>query len=177
MCDSLSSLIYAVAIGDATLRDPRTFQQSVWLLPAAFAAHIAEEYLGGFPLWATDVLGGKFNNIAFALNNAIFMGIMIALTLWARKTGSRFGTLSLVTWASGNIFWDALFHIGTTTLMNRYSPGLITSSLFYMPLSVSMGAKILRESALSTSQLAASLVCGLGLLAFVMWAGLFHFAR
>ena len=171
------SLLHGVAVGDAALRDPWTFQRSVWLLPAAFAPHIAEEYLGGFPLWVTDVLGGKFNNVAFALNNAVFMVTMIALTLWVRRTNSRVSTFILVAWGSGNIFWDALFHIGATALMNRYSPGLVTSSLFYMPLSVTMGARLLREKVLPTWQVAASLLCGLGLLAFVMWSGLFHFAH
>jgi hypothetical protein len=47
-------------------------------MPAAFAFHIVEEYRGGFPAWVTHVLGGSFNNVAFAYNNADFL--VIAMT-------------------------------------------------------------------------------------------------
>jgi hypothetical protein len=83
-------------------------------MPAAFALHIAEEYLGGFPAWVTHVLGGSFSNVAFAFNNAAFFVIMLGLTVWVARSRSQLAVFLLIAWASGNIFWDGLFHVLTT---------------------------------------------------------------
>jgi hypothetical protein len=58
-------------------------------MPAAFALHIVEEYRGGFPTWVTQVLGGSFNDFAFALNNAGFFVVVLGLVVWVSKSGSR----------------------------------------------------------------------------------------
>jgi hypothetical protein len=77
-------------------------------MPAAFALHIVEEYRAGFPTWVTQVLGGTFNDLAFALNNAAFLAIMVGLVVWVSRSDSRLASLLLIAWSSGNIFWDAL---------------------------------------------------------------------
>ena len=151
------------------------FRRLIWLMPAAFAMHIAEEYLGGFPAWVTHVLGGSFNNLAFAVNNALFMVVMVILTAWTSRTGSRVSTFLLIAWASGNIFWDALFHVVMTAARDRYSPGLITSAILYLPISLVVGSAALESRALSLTGFLAALAAGFALLAFVIWYGLFHF--
>jgi len=145
-------------------------------MPAAFTLHIVEEYRGGFPDWVTNVVGGSFNNLAFAFNNAAFLAIMVGLAAWASKSDSRLAAFLLIAWSSGNIFWDALFHVLTTAWFNRYSPGLITSSVLYLPISVVIGTATLQSRALSAKAFLGALVSGLGLLVFVIWYGLFHFA-
>ncbi len=145
-------------------------------MPAAFTLHIVEEYRGGFPDWVTNVVGGSFNNLAFAFNNAAFLAIMVGLAAWASKSDSRLAAFLLIAWSSGNIFWDALFHVLTTAWFNRYSPGLITSSVLYLPMSVVIGTATLQSRALSAKAFLGALVSGLGLLVFVIWCGLFHFA-
>jgi len=145
-------------------------------MPSAFALHIVEEYRGGFPAWATHVLGGSFNNLAFALNNAAFLAIMVGLTIWVSKSGSRLAAFLLIAWSSGNIFWDALFHVLTTAKFDRYSPGLITSCVLYLPISLIVGTAALESHALSAKAFLGALASGLGLLVFVIWYGLFHFA-
>ena len=112
-----------------TLGNEVAFRRAIWLLPAAFAPHIAEEYLGGFPRWVTNVIGGSFNDAAFAANNAAFMVIMLGLTAWTSRSGSRKAAFLLVLWASGNVFWDSLFHVVMTAMKGRYSPGLITAAI------------------------------------------------
>jgi hypothetical protein len=69
--------------------DQKRFRSIIWLLPAAYVPHIVEEYVGGFPVWVTQVVGGSFNNIAFALNNAAFMTILLVLTAWTSRSTSR----------------------------------------------------------------------------------------
>jgi len=160
---------------DSTVQKQQ-FRRLIWLLPAAFALHIVEEYVGGFPSWVTHVLGGSFNNLAFALNNAAFMVIMLFLTVWTTRSGSRPATFLLMAWASGNLFWDGLFHIVTTAALNRYSPGLVTSSLLYIPISLLIGWSSLRSQALSLGAFLGAVGAGAALLGFVIWYGLFHFA-
>jgi hypothetical protein len=152
------------------------FRRLIWLMPAAFALHIVEEYRGGFPGWATHVLGGSFNNLAFAFNNAAFFAIMVGFTVWVSKSGSRLAVFLLIAWSSGNIFWDALFHVLTTAEFNRYSPGLITSSVLYLPISLIISTVALESRALSVKAFLGALASGLGLLVFVIWYGLFRFA-
>ncbi len=154
----------------------QTFRRLLWLMPAAFALHIVEEYRGGFPAWVTHVLGGSFNDLAFAYNNAVFFVIMVGLTIWVVRSGSRLAVFLLIAWTSGNIFWDGLFHVLTTAKFDRYSPGLITSSVLYLPISLIVGKATLQSEVLSVKVFLAALAVGLSLLVFVIWYGLFHFA-
>ena len=154
----------------------QAFRRLIWLMPTAFALHIVEEYRGGFPAWVTHVLGGSFNNRAFAYNNAAFFVILAGLTVWVVRSGSRLAVFLLIAWGSGNIFWDGLFHVLTTAKYDRYSPGLITSSVLYLPISLIVGAATLQSKALSVKGFLCALAIGLSLLVFVIWGGLFHFA-
>jgi len=148
------------------------FRRLIWIMPGAFVLHIVEEYRGGFPAWVTHVLGGSFNGVAFAFNNAAFLAIMVGLAVWA----SKLAAFLLIAWSSGNIFWDALFHVLTTAWFNRYSPGLITSSVLYLPISLVIGTATLQSQALSGKAFLGALVSGLCLIVLVIWYGLFHFA-
>src|ERR1700677_1501111 len=107
-------------------------------MPAAFACHIVEEYVGGFPAWVTNVVGGSMSVPMFIVNNAGFMAVLLALTAWSALARSRTANVVLITWASANLFWDFLFHVGTVPVFDRYSPGLITATLLYFPISVAV---------------------------------------
>ncbi len=153
-----------------------TFRKMIWCLPAVFAPHIAEEYVGGFPGWATHVLGGSFNYVLFDINNAVFMAILLGLTAWVSLKPSKPGIFLLLAWSSGNIFWDFLVHLSTTVALDRYSPGLLTAVLLYFPVSYFVGRAALRDKAIGVMGLACAYAVGLALIAFVIWQGLFHFA-
>jgi hypothetical protein len=101
---------------------------------------------------------------------------MVGLAIWVSRSDSRLASFLLIAWSSGNIFWDALFHVLTTAWFNRYSPGLITSALLYLPISLVIGTATLQSQSLSIKAFAGALVLGLCLLVFVIWYGLFHFA-
>jgi len=156
--------------------DKQRFRRIIWLLPAAYLLHIVEEYVGGFSVWVTQVVGGSFNNIAFALNNAAFMTIILVLTAWTSRSTSRSAALLLIVWASGNVFWDGLFHIVATAVYDRYSPGEITSSVLYIPVSLAVACLALRSRVLTFRMFLASVAAGGALFGFVVWYGLFHFA-
>lgn len=151
------------------------FRTLIWLMPAVYAVHIVEEYAGGFPAWVQSI-GGDMTDLAFVLNNALFMAILLGLTTWAWARPSQRSAFFLLCWASGNLFWNFIFHLATTVLYNRYSPGLITAVLLYYPVSLAVARAALREQALNRDAFALAAAVGAALMLFVIWAGLLHFA-
>ncbi|HYG87271.1 MAG TPA: HXXEE domain-containing protein [Azospirillum sp.] len=160
----------AVALPMPRLR----FHRLIWLMPAAFAPHIVEEYGTGFPDWVTHTLGGAMTGGAFLMNNAVFMAILVGLTAWAALRPSPLSAFVLLSWASGNLFWNFVFHLATTVLYDRFSPGLITAVLLYFPISLAVGWAALSERVLSRVAFAGAVSIGGGLMLFVIWAGLFQ---
>lgn len=149
------------------------FQRLIWLMPAAFAPHIAEEYGTGFPDWVTQTLGGAMTAGAFLTNNALFMVILLSLTALATWRPSRVTAFVLLSWASGNLFWNAVFHLVTTALYGRYSPGLMTAVLLYLPVSLLVARAALRERVLPLGAFAGATCIGGVLMLLVIEVGLF----
>ena len=159
----------------STITLPR-FQKIIWLLPAAYFLHIIEEYVGGFPAWVTDDVHGHFDDTAFAVNNFAFMLILLTLVYMNFRKSIPLRGVLLVIFASANLFWDALFHMIMTPILDRYSPGLVTSMLLYYPICILVGAVTIKDKILTPRQFVLALLGGLALFGFVVWYGLFHFA-
>jgi hypothetical protein len=95
-----------------------------WLMPAAFTVHIGEEFFGGFQSYVIARMHGPpMGDTAFLINNAVFMTILLALSIQVSRRPSRTSAFLLMCWASGNLFWDFLVHLGYTvgTGMRRLS--------------------------------------------------------
>lgn len=152
------------------------FNQVLWLMPAAFAVHIIEEYSGGFaPYVAATLHGNAMSQTQFLINNGAFMALLVGLSLWASLSSSRLSAFLLMVWASGNLFWDFFAHLTYTVMFDSYSPGLITASLFYYPLPIFVTWVGLRDGRLSVgSNLGAYVLGGLLILA-VIWGGVYGF--
>lgn len=148
------------------------FRRLVWLMPAAFAVHIVEELAGGFPDWVGAVAGSPMPVPDFLLNNAGFMAVLLALTAWTSLRPGRLPAFLLLAWASGNLFWNSVFHLVTTVWLGRYSPGLVTAVLLYLPLSFAVVRAALREAVLTPAGLAAAAGIGAGLMLLVIWGRL-----
>ena len=153
-----------------------SFRKVVWLMPAAYFLHIIEEYVGGFPAWVTHDVHGSFNDAAFALNNVAFMLILLTLVYLNYRKSTLLRGILLVVFASANLFWDALFHLVMTPILNRYSPGLVTSMLLYYPICILVGIVITKDKILTPRRFLLALLGGQALFGFVVWYGLFHFA-
>jgi hypothetical protein len=89
--------------------------------------------------------------LARLANNVAFMASILALTAWTGHSASCLAAALLIFWASATLFWDGLFHIVTTAACDRYSPGLVTSSLVYIPISLLIASAALRDRALSVT--------------------------
>ena len=159
----------------STITPPR-FQKIIWLLPAAYFLHIIEEYVGGFPAWVTRDVHGSFDDTGFAINNFAFMLILLTLVYVNFRKSTPLRGVLLVVFASANLFWDALFHLFMTPILDRYSPGLVTAMLLYYPICILVCMVIIKEKILTPSQFVPALLGGLALFGFVVWYGLFHFA-
>ena len=151
------------------------FERFVWLFPAVYALHIAEEYGTGFPAWMTRHMHASMDNPGFLLNNALFMAILLATTAWASLSRSRLSAFVFLSWASGNLFWNFIFHLVTTLLADSYSPGLVTASLIYYPVSIWGGVLAVRQERLTLVSVLGAFAIGAALMMFVVWAGLWHF--
>jgi hypothetical protein len=112
----------------------------VWLFPATYLAHVAEEYWGGegFPRWISRVAGAALSEEAFLTLNALAWVVMVvaiaavARGLW-RWPLVAFGLVVLL---------NALLHAGGSVITRSYSPGLVTGLLLWLPL----GAVTLRRA-------------------------------
>ena len=151
------------------------FNRAVWAMPLVYAMHIPEEFFAGFPHWVTHYMHGHMGDPKFCIANSLFMTILISLCYWASRSRSMLAAFAVMSWGSGNLFWNFVFHLSTTVIFNSYSPGLVTATFFYFPVSVGVSLLALREQRLSFSQLLKAFFVGACLMLFVIWAGLWEF--
>jgi hypothetical protein len=103
----------------------------VWLFVAAYAAHVIEEWVGGFPEWLTLVAGAPLPRGAFAIVNAVAMVGMIT----AARAATRHESLGWMAIAiAALLFANGVLHILGSIATGSYSPGLFTGVILYLPL-------------------------------------------
>jgi Protein of unknown function with HXXEE motif len=151
------------------------YSRLLWVFPLVYLAHILEESRG-FPDWVNGVLQGRFSSVAFCLANSWFMVVLLALTRLAAHRKTRLVTAVLFFWLSGQVFWDAVFHIYTENHFSTYSPGFFTAAFLYVPLYAFFVYLALREGFLSVRAWLLGLVAGALVLGLVIWAGLYRFS-
>lgn len=152
------------------------FTRVLWLMPAAFALHICEEFFGGFQRYVvTEMAGPPMPDVPFLIDNAMFMAILLALSLQASRRPSPRSAFLLMCWASGNLFWDFLVHIGYTIGTGVFSPGLVTATFLYYPLPFLITWAALGERVLTMRSASGAFAVGAMLMGLVLWGGLYHF--
>jgi len=160
---------------EPTVESPqRLFERSLWLMPAAYAVHIVEEYFGWagppFVVWVRDTLGGiAMDRLPWLLANLATLAILalaIGVTVRLRKPLLSF---LLLAYCSGHLFWNALFHLGATAWFGTYSPGAITGALIYLPVMAAVYRRAFGAGALRPASFAAALAIALAGHAVVVW--------
>jgi hypothetical protein len=119
----------------------------LWLLPPAFAAHVAEELIAGegFRRWISRIGGGTLSLRSFLTINAIgFLVFIAGVVLATRREAAGWVAVSLATLVSVN----AVLHALGTAVTGTYSPGLITGLVLYVPI----GSLILLRAASQADQ-------------------------
>jgi hypothetical protein len=109
-------------------RDPAL----AWLLPGAYALHLLEEWVGGFPEWVALVAGGELPRAGFLAINAVAFAAMLMATraAVAREVNGWMGIA-----IASILFVNALAHVAGSLVTRSYSPGLVTGVVLYLPLS------------------------------------------
>jgi hypothetical protein len=122
------------------------------LLVVAGLVHVAEETLTGFMKWFKEFLGFRISVTEDVVVNAIFL---IALAIGA-LVSNTYPIFSLG--AVGFVFINFWFHVIGTIKLRRYSPGLISAALLYLPLSSYAYYLILGSGSVTLLGLAYSIV-------------------
>jgi hypothetical protein len=108
-----------------------TTARGLWLLVGACAAHVVEEYVLDWRSWAQGVSGLHVTWGRFWLVNAAFLCLACA----AATVGFRRPAIGLAL-PSLTLINGLFFHIGPTIVLGRVSPGVFSSSLLYVPISI-----------------------------------------
>lgn len=143
------------------------------MVPLAYFIHIIEETPRFVP-WAKRYLSAPSTFGQFVLGNVIFMAyVLISVSLatfypgeWTLVLG-----LSTVAW----IFSNFLIHASLTLYTGEYSPGVVTASALYAPVSVYIYTIVLRSGILSNADILLSIIIGFAIM-FVptliqVWSG------
>jgi hypothetical protein len=143
----------------------------VWLFPATYVIHLAEEYFAGdgFPAWAERTIGVNLDVATFFAWNAFALALVcVGAILVDRHRRLRWIEIGLAIAILGNAAAHAIASIAT----GSYSPGLITGVLIWAPL----GALRFRVAFLESSRrgrwvgMAMGLAAGFSTLAVLAWA-------
>lgn len=107
----------------------------VWLYPAVYLLHIAEEYwVGpGFYGWLSDAAHIDFSAGHFLVINAVAWLTMAVFVLLVRKA---LAPAWMVTILGAIGLFNTASHIAGSLILRSYSPGALTGLLFWVPLGV-----------------------------------------
>lgn len=102
-----------------------------WTLTVAYAAHILEEYVLDWKSWAEKTSNLKMEWSEFFIANAA----VIVLGICCSSVGYTCPVFAYLFVGLATV--NALFaHIGTTIVKRKFSPGLITSIILFIPICV-----------------------------------------
>jgi len=125
------------------------------LLVFAGLIHVGEETLTGFIKWFKEFVGFPISVTEDIVVNAIFL---VALVIGA-LVYNAYPIFSLG--AVGFVFINSWFHVIGTIKLRKYSPGLISATLLYLPLSLYAYYLIVGSGVVTALSLAYSIVISL----------------
>lgn len=137
----------------------RSSSSRIYLLPFfLLLIHSAEEFVTGFPEWATRYFGTTTAEF-YVLSHIVLLllvGLACLLAFRTKRTLWQFIALAIQV----ELTINALFHIVTTFIFHQFSPGLI-SSLLVVGGSILFFQNVLREKPLTPKFTAGA--CGVGI--------------
>lgn len=118
-----------------------------WLVPGALLAHCAEP-LPRFPRWATEHFGTTTTRFYVASHCALVPLVLASGARGAGQPGSRRAAFFATSVATA-LGLNAVFHVATTALFRRYSPGLVIAASALLPASAYTLYRARRDGLLS----------------------------
>ena len=139
-----------------------TLTTLAWLAMAAYALHIMEEYSFDWRGWARAVIKLPVEWSDFYVTNAIVIALGIAQAMIAESC-----PLAPLIFASLMLINAVFFHIGPMLVTRgRFSPGLATAVLLFLPAACAVWARAAAEGALSFPISAVAVAGGAALMAY-----------
>jgi hypothetical protein len=119
-------------------------------LPIVFACHVFEEGPHFVEWFNSLVTPGISQRLFLSVNATAFA---ITLVLGGLVAMSREAAVSILTvaWIGFLMLANGIFHLVGTIVHGRYSPGVITGTLLYLPLSFLFMRAVVRECAVTWS--------------------------
>lgn len=137
------------------------FRQAVLLYPVATLVHVLEEW-PRFPRWAREFASPRYSDREYVLTHILAVLVASGCAAVARIYPRPWVLFLIFAFALGpSLFWNAWFHTGATLRWRTYCPGVATSLLLYLPLSVFLFVRVRAEGLLSLPALAVALAVGL----------------
>jgi hypothetical protein len=121
----------------------------IWLFPLTYLCHIAEEVWGGegFAAWFDRVAGFHLTSRALIISNAAgWVAMTIGVLLVSRSSKWRW----VLTALGGIVLMNFLLHAAGSIITRSYSPGLVSSGFFWLPLGLYTLVDEWRHAARST---------------------------
>ena len=132
-----------------------------WVLTVAYLAHILEEYMLDWKTWAEQTSGLKMEWSEFFVAN--FAVIILGICCSVVGFSCPYFAYLFVGLATVN----ALFaHIGTTIVKRKFSPGVITSIVLFLPICAWAYIIAHQKGLLTAPFIAVSLVGGFIIMSF-----------
>lgn len=131
-----------------------TFSTLSILLPAAIMLHVTEEFLypGGFPEWYRELVPPKTDQGIKAGYLVWINTLMIGVCVLPVYFGETYHGVSVWYCISAISAANACFHIWGVMKLKKYSPGVITGVLLYIPLFIIGTQQFLGNHSLSLSK-------------------------
>lgn len=122
----------------------------VRLAPVVFAIHVAEE-APGYVDWFNSIVSPGISQRSFLTVNAV----AFVITALAAAATSRAALLAAAGWLSFLMFANAILHLTGAIVHDRYCPGVVTATVFYLPYFTWFMLLVRKQFAVSAPGLAA----------------------
>lgn len=146
------------------------------LLAPAFVLHVAEEYFTGFPAYAGEISGHAMDLPLFLGSNLAFLAVLVLLQRRAVTLRTSTANAWLIGWSAAHQFWNFVFHLVLILAFDRYSPGMVTGTLIYLPLSLLLWRAALSEDVVRPAAMAGAILAGGIFMGAIAAFGIFHVA-
>ncbi len=104
----------------------------VLLAPLVFGVHVLEE-APGFVRWFNSLVQRGISWDQFLVVNVMAFLITLLIAGVAAAARSRVAMLVAVGWLGFLMFANAVLHLAGTAVHAKYSPGVVTATLLYLP--------------------------------------------
>lgn len=121
-----------------------TLRKLVLFAPLVFILHVLEE-LPGFVTWFNSLVPRGISQGLFLAVNAVALAVTVALVLLVAALPHSGSGFLLAAWVGFLFIANGLLHLVGTIAHERYSPGVVTGTLLYVPYGVLLLQRIVRD--------------------------------